>query len=107
VKFFLEKGRKGKISINCNNPSAGREKYFSYVMGESTLKPDLAFSNSADFVHQFWQGKVNVVSALLYGEVKRDGNISQAVKLLPAIKPIFDLYPQILKEIGRSDLIIS
>ena len=76
-------------------------------MGESTLKVDLTFTCSADFSHEFWQGKVNIVSALLSGKVKAEGNMPQAVKLLPALKPVYNLYPQILKEIGREDLIID
>lgn len=94
----------GIITINCK--SAGEGKYFSYLFGESNLKPDLLFTNSADFLHKFWQGKANIVASILAQQTKIEGNMTQAMKLLPMIKPISSLYPQILKEIGRQDLII-
>jgi len=94
----------GMITINCQPVGHGR--YFSYVFGKSDLKPDILFSNSSDFLHQFWLGKANIITSLLAQETKIEGGMTQAMKLLPLIKPIFSLYPQVLKEIGRQDLII-
>jgi hypothetical protein len=97
----------GIITVKCLEKSEEKGKHISYVMGESPLQPDLTFTCSSDFYHRFWHGKVNIVSALLSQEAKAEGKISQAMKLLPALQPVYDLYPQILKEIGREDLIIE
>jgi len=105
VVRFQVNDPEGIITVNCRDKPEEKGKYISYIMGESTLKADLTFTCSSDFSHEFWQGKVNIVSALLSGKVKAEGNIPQAVKLLPALKPVYNLYPQILKEIGREDLI--
>lgn len=59
----------------------------------------------ADIAHQFWLGKVNLVAALAKGQMKAVGPIQSIIKLIPVIKPAFELYPQYLKEIGRSDLV--
>jgi len=104
VVRFVVHDPEGIITVKCREEEG---KYISYVMGESSLKPDLIFTCSADFSHNFWQGKVNIVSALLKQEAKAEGKIAQAMKLLPALKPVYDLYPQILREIGREDLIIE
>lgn len=96
----------GLIIVNCRDlPEEGR--YLTYTLGESGVKPDITLSSSADFSHEFWQGKANVAAALLSGRVRAEGPVSQAVRLLPALRPLFELYPQVLKEMGREDLIIA
>lgn len=97
----------GIITVNCRDKPEEEGKYFSYSMGESTLEPDFTISSSSDFCHKFWLGKVDIVSSLLSGKAKADGNLSQAVKLLPALKNVFNLYLQALKDIGREDLIVE
>jgi len=97
----------GIITINCHDKPTEQGKHISYVIGESSLKPDLTFTCSSDFSHEFWQGKANVVPAILSGKAKAEGNIAQAMKLLPALKSVSNIYHQILKEIGRDDLIIK
>jgi hypothetical protein len=94
----------GIVTINCRDiPEAG--KYFDTVFGPSDLQPDLTLLSSADINHELWQGKVNLVTALLGGKARAEGDISQAVKFMPALNPIFDIYPQVLKDLGRADLI--
>lgn len=97
----------GVITVNCRDKPPEEGKYFSYICGESDLNPDITFINSSDFSHEFWQGKVNVMAALLAGKTKAIGSIPKALKLLPIIKPVFKLYPKILRQIGREDLIIQ
>jgi len=104
---FIVQDPDGIITVSCRQKPEEKEKYISYEMGESPLKPDLTFTCTSDFSHKFWQGKVNIVAALLSQEVKVEGNVPQAMKLLPVLKPVYDLYPQILKEVGREDLIIK
>jgi len=107
IVCFKVSDPEGVFTVNCRDKPAEEGKFISYEMGESSLNPDLSFTFSADFIHKFWQGKVNIVSAILSGDVKAEGKIQQAMKLLPALKPVYILYPQMLKEIGREDLIIG
>ena len=94
----------GVVTINCrDNPGEG--KSFTTVFGESDLRPDLTLLSSADVNHDFWLGRVNIVSALLSGKTRAEGDVSQAVKFMPVLKPIIEIYPQVLRDLGRADLI--
>lgn len=97
----------GVITVNCRDKPDEEGKYFSYTCGESDLKPDITFINSSDFSHEFWHGKVNVMAAFLAGKIKAVGSIPKALKLLPIITPVFKVYPKVLSQIGREDLIIQ
>lgn len=97
----------GVITVNCRDEPSEEGRYVSYILGACDLEPDITFVNSSDFSHEFWQGKINVMAALMSGKTKAKGSIPNALKLLPIIKPAFKLYPEILKEIGREDLIIK
>lgn len=91
------------ITVDAKNPPPG-EPYAIYE-GDAPVKPDVVMSMKADVAHQFWLGRVNLVAALAKGQMKAVGPIQSIIKLIPVIKPAFELYPQYLKEIGRSDLI--
>lgn len=76
-----------------------------YTFGPSDLKPDVEMIQSADAAHQFWLGRVNVPQAIATRKIVSRGSVPKALALLPAIKPAFDIYPQVLREIGETDLI--
>jgi hypothetical protein len=97
----------GVITVNCRDTPLEEGKFVSYTCGNSDLTPDITFKNSSDFSHEFWHGKVNVMSALLSGRTKARGSIPKALKILPIIKPVFKKYPEILRQINREDLIIK
>ncbi len=66
---------------------------------------DVEMIQSADISHEFWLGRLSVVRAMATGKISARGNPAKAMKLLPAIKPAFDLYPQVLNELGLGDLV--
>ncbi len=94
----------GVVTINCRDV-AEEGKHFVTIFGESDSKPDITLVSSADTSHEFWLGKVNIITSLLSGKTRAEGDISQAVKFMPVLKPIFEIYPQALKDLGREDLI--
>lgn len=69
-------------------------------------RPDVTMTMEADFAHLFWHGRANLISALTRRQVKAQGNIPQTLKLLPLLKPAYQLYPIYLKENGYADLIL-
>jgi len=91
------------ITVDAKNPPQGQP--YAVHEGEVSFKPDVVMSMKADVAHQFWLGKVNLVAALAKGQMKAVGPIQNIIKLIPVIKPAFELYPEYLKEIGRSDLV--
>jgi len=94
------------ITVDAKNPPPG-EQYFSIIEGPNDLRPDVEMWMAADIAHRFWHGKVNLVQALSKGEMKAKGPIPSILKLLPAIKPAYTLYPEHLRKIGKGDKVIE
>ncbi|MAM87714.1 MAG: hypothetical protein CME36_10460 [unclassified Hahellaceae] len=69
--------------------------------------PEVTMSMKADFAHAFWQGKANFLTALTRRQVTSKGNVPKAVKLLPILKPAYELYPEHLKSHGHGHLILA
>jgi alcohol dehydrogenase len=84
---------------------ASGEQVKMYLGDTYPGKPEVTMSMKADFAHQFWQGKVNIITALTRRQVKSKGNVPKAVKLLPILKPAYELYPRYLQEQGLEQLI--
>ncbi|MCG8615516.1 MAG: iron-containing alcohol dehydrogenase [Desulfobacterales bacterium] len=76
------------------------------LTGEFDGTPEVTMSMNADFAHKFWHGKANLVTALTRRQVKAKGNVPKTLKLLPILKPAYDLYPAFLRDKGLEDLIM-
>jgi hypothetical protein len=59
-------------------------------------------SMKADIAHKFWFGKVNLTMALTRRQMVAKGPVPKILKLLPAIKPSYAMYPKYLDENGYS-----
>lgn len=70
--------------------------------GDTETKTEVEMSMSADIAHKFWFGKVNLMAALTRKQMVAKGPIPKILKLLPAIKPSYAMYPQYLEENGYS-----
>jgi len=77
---------------------SGQSPVFSF--NDDQKKPEVEMSMKADTAHRFWYGKVNLVMALARREMVAKGPIPKLLKLLPVIKPAYDLYPKYLQEKG-------
>lgn len=87
-------------TVNAKDKPTQENAYVDVIQGDCDLNADVSMSMKADVAHQFWLGKINLVSALAKGEIKATGPIPKILKLLPAIKPLYDEYPKILRENG-------
>ena len=67
---------------------------------DNDTKAIVEMSMSADIAHQFWFGKVNLTMALTRKQMIAKGPIPKVLKLLPAIKPSYAMYPQYLDANG-------
>jgi 2-oxoisovalerate dehydrogenase E1 component len=76
-----------------------------FEFGESDREADVRMTSSADVAHEFWLGRLNVPKAIATRKVVARGSVPKALKLLPAIKPAFEIYPQVLRELGYSHLL--
>lgn len=96
------------VTINAAAPPNQEGAYFDVIWGDdSGLKPDVEMTMKADIAHQFWHGKINLMAALARRQIVAKGPIPKILKLLPAVEPMYEMYPSILREIGRDDLIIT
>lgn len=95
------------VMINAAAPPEQPDAYFDVVWNETPdLKPDIEMSMKADVAHQFWHGKVNLMVALARRQIVAKGPIPKILKLLPAVEPMYEMYPRILHDLGRDDLIL-
>ncbi len=75
-----------------------------FTLGPCELEPQVEMIQSADVAHRFWLGRLNVPTAIASRQVVARGSIAKALKLLPAIKPAFAVYRQLLGELGLGHL---
>jgi len=66
---------------------------------------DVEMVLSSDVNHEFWMETLNVPLAIAGRKIIAKGSVTKALKLLPALKPAFGLYPQVLLDMGRDDLL--
>lgn len=81
--------------------------YVDVINGPSNLKPDITMTMPADVAHAFWHGKVNLMRALAQREIVAQGPVPKILKLLPAVKPLYQQYPALLREKGYADMVLK
>ena len=67
---------------------------------------EIGLSMGADEGHKFWQGKLNLTSAMARRKVSITGSMPKALKLLPAMRPAFGRYKAFLQDNGHEDKVI-
>ncbi len=72
---------------------------------EQPIKADVEMILASETGHAFWMETLNVPLALASRKIVAKGSVQKALKLIPALKPAFAIYPQVLAEMGRSDLL--
>jgi hypothetical protein len=98
----------GIVTINAASAPTQQGAFYDVLWGDDTgLKPDVEMTMKADVAHQFWHGKVNLMAALTRRQIIAKGPIPKILKLLPAVEPVYAIYPVMLREIGRADLVIG
>jgi hypothetical protein len=60
----------------------------------------LEMEMSGDTAHRFWMDKLSVPLAVAKRQIKAKGPINKVLGLLPQLKPIKQLYPEIAKQEG-------
>lgn len=100
------------IQFRYTNPGAvitidARGETTQLIKGKFNGNPEVTMSMSADFAHKFWHGKANLITALTRRQVVAKGNVPKTLKLLPILKPAYDLYPDFLRDKGLEELILT
>lgn len=71
-------------------------------VGPQDLNCDVEMSMKSDVAHNFWLGKENPALALIQGKIVSRGPVNKALALLPVVKPAFQIYPRIVRELRKS-----
>ncbi len=58
---------------------------------------------SGDTIHKFWLNQVNLPVALATRQIKSKGPIPKVLKILPYLKPVYELYPKYCEKYGIAE----
>ena len=72
-------------------------------VGDTESEATVEMASTADLAHKFWFGKMNLTRALTRRQVIVKGPVPRILKLLPAIRPTYALYPQYLEDNGYGE----
>jgi len=72
------------------------------VWGSTDAKADVEMTLSGDTCHKFWLKHISMPVALAKGLVKTKGPLPKVLKLLPLLKPAYEMYPEHAKAHGLS-----
>lgn len=89
-----------RLVMDGKSPSEGQA--MGYFFGEDGPTPDVTFTLHGDVGNRFWSGKLNVPQALARGQIKAQGSIAKALKLLPLMPSISQIYRDVMTERGRA-----
>ncbi len=104
---FIYTDPEAQITIDFATPPTDPGAYANIDYGPSERKPDVVMKQSADFSHKFWHGKTNVVASLATRQIIASGSVQKALALLPLLRPLYEVYPQVLREMGREEMVIK
>ena len=104
---FMYTDPDAEITIDLKNPPSKPGYYGSFYLGPCDLKEDVWSKQPADHSHRFWHGLENPIAGITKGIIKQGGKVTAMLKLLPVIKPAFQLFPVALKEMGLEHLIVT
>jgi putative sterol carrier protein len=66
--------------------------------GDQPLKADVTMQLGGDVCHAFWMKDLSLPVALAMRKIKSKGNIAKIMKLLPVLKPAYEMYPEYMKK---------
>jgi hypothetical protein len=94
-------------TVDAKNKPTQAGAFVDVFNGQSELKPDIVMTMKADTAHAFWHGKVNLLSALTKKDILLQGSQLKVLQLLPAVTPLYKVYPALLREKGYGYLVMK
>jgi len=80
----------------------GDGKKGEVIWGDTDLKATVEMALSSETCHKFWLRHISMPIALAKGLIKAKGPMPKVLKLLPLLKPAYDMYPEHAKSHGLS-----
>ena len=103
VRFDIEQP---EIHITINFRENGFDGKPGSLSFTSDVEPEMTVWSTSETTNKFWQGKLNVTIAMARGRVKLKGSLPKALGLLSKIKPLFKIFPEVLKEKGLDNMVL-
>lgn len=103
VRFDIE-DPEVHMTINFRDPGPNGE--IGTLTFDSDVEPEIKVWSKSETSNKFWQGKLNTTVAMARGQVKLDGSLAKALGLLSKIKPLYAVFPEILKEMGLDHMVL-
>jgi hypothetical protein len=94
-------------TVNAKDKPTQPGAFADVFHGSTNLKPDAVLTMKADVAHSFWHGKVNLLTALAKRDIVLQGPLPKILKLLPAVEPLYKVYPVLLREKGYGELVLK
>lgn len=102
---FIYTDPDAEITIDLKSPPPDGA-YGTFYLGKCDVKEDVWSKQSADHSHRFWHGYENPIASVAKGKVRQGGKVTAMLKLLPVVKPAFQMFPVALEEMGQEELIV-
>jgi hypothetical protein len=96
-----------QITINAHGTPTQFGGYVDVFLGTCDLEPEIIMSMTSDLAHEFWSGRVNLASALARRQIEASGPVIKVLRLVPAVEPLYQQYPALLKAKGLEHLILK
>ena len=103
VRFDIEQP---EIHVTINFRDPGPDGEIGTLSFDSDVEPEIAVWSTSETTNKFWQGKLNTTIAMAKGDVKMQGSIAKALGLLSKIKPLFKIFPEVLKDQGLDHMVL-
>ncbi|MBP7691645.1 MAG: SCP2 sterol-binding domain-containing protein [Anaerolineales bacterium] len=94
-------------TINAKSKPTQPGAFVDVLHGPTKLTADVVMTMKADTSHAFWHGKVNLLGAIAKKDIVVQGPLPKVLKLLPAVEPLYKIYPVLLKEKGLDGMIVK
>ncbi len=92
------------MTINFRDPGPNGE--IGTLSFDSDVEPEVAVWSKSETTNKFWQGKLSTTIAMAKGQVKLEGSVTKALGLMNKIKPLYNIYPEVLREMGLDHMIL-
>ena len=103
VRFDIE-DPSAYMTINFRDPGPNGE--IGTLSFDSDVEPEVSVWSKSETTNKFWQNKLSTTVAMARGQVKLEGSVTKALSLLSKIKPLYAIYPEVLREMGLDHLIL-
>lgn len=103
VRFDIE-NPEVHMTINFRDPGPSGE--IGTLLFDSDVEPEIVVWSKSETTNKFWQDKLSTTVAMAKGQVKLEGSVTKALGLLNKIKPLYKIYPEVLREMGLDHMIL-